>query len=276
MKTALTARSRALLLFTFFSLVAFQSQALAQDKAAKIDELMAQYHKNNQFMGTVLVAESGKVIYKKGFGYANVEWEIPNTTDTRFRIGSITKQFTAMLILQLVEQGKVKLDGKVTDYLPDYRKETGDRVTVHHLLNHTSGIPSYTGMPTFFKDVSRNPYGVEEFVKKYASGDLEFEPGSKFVYNNSGYFLLGAIIEKVTGKPYDQVLKENILDPLGMKDTGYDRHDTIIKKRASGYQRNPAKRRAQRALPGYVAPLRGGLSVLDGRRPLHLGPGAVR
>ena len=241
MKIALTARSRALLLFTFISLVAFQSQALAQDKAAKIDELMAQYHKNNQFMGSVLVAESGKVIYKKGFGYANVEWEIPNTTDTRFRIGSITKQFTAMLILQLVEQGKVKLDGKVTDYLPDYRKETGDRVTVHHLLNHTSGIPSYTGLPTFFKDVSRNPYGVEEFVKKYASGDLEFEPGSKFVYNNSGYFLLGAIIEKVTGKPYDQVLKENILDPLGMKDTGYDRHDAIIKKRASGYQRNPAK-----------------------------------
>ncbi len=94
-------------------------------------------------------------------------------------------------------------------------------------------------MPRFFQDVSRNPYSVEDFVKKYTSGDLEFEPGSKFVYNNSGYFLLGAIIEKVTGKPYDQVLKENILDPLGMKDTGYDRHDTIIKKRATGYQRSP-------------------------------------
>ena len=239
MKTALTARSRALLLFTFISLVAFQSQALAQDKAAKIDELMAQYHKNNQFMGTVLVAESGKVIYKKGFGYANIEWEIPNTPDTRFRLGSITKQFTAMLILQLVEQGKIKLDGKLTDYLPDYRKDTGDRVTVHHLLNHTSGIPSYTGMPRFFQDVSRNPYSVEDFVKKYTSGDLEFEPGSKFVYNNSGYFLLGAIIEKVTGKPYDQALKENILDPLGMKNTGYDRHETVIKKRATGYQRSP-------------------------------------
>jgi len=239
MKTALTARSRALLLFTLISLVAFQSQALAQDKAAKIDELMAQYHKNNQFMGTVLVAESGKVIYKKGFGYANIEWEIPNTPDTRFRLGSITKQFTAMLILQLVEQGKIKLDGKLTDYLPDYRKDTGDRVTVHHLLNHTSGIPSYTGMPRFFQDVSRNPYSVEDFVKKYTSGDLEFEPGSKFVYNNSGYFLLGAIIEKVTGKPYDQALKENILDPLGMKNTGYDRHETVIKKRATGYQRSP-------------------------------------
>lgn len=237
MRIIFTARSRALLFLAVISLFAFQTQALAQDKAAKIDELMAQYHKNGQFSGTVLVAEGGKVIYKKGFGFANAEWEIPNTPDTRFRIGSITKQFTATLILQLVEQGKIKLDAKLTDYLTDYRKDTGDRVTIHHLLNHTSGIPSYTGMPGFFQEVSRNPYSVTDFVKKHASGDLEFEPGSKFAYNNSGYFLLGAIIEKVTGKPYDQVLKENILDPLGMKDTGYDRHDTIIKKRASGYQR---------------------------------------
>jgi CubicO group peptidase (beta-lactamase class C family) len=239
MRIIFTARSRALLLLAVISLFAFQAQALAQDKAAKIDELMAQYHKNSQFNGTVLVVEGGKIIYKKGFGFANAEWEIPNTPDTRFRIGSITKQFTATLILQLVEQGKIKLDGKLTDYLTDYRKETGDRVTIHHLLNHTSGIPSYTGLPGFFQEVSRDPYSVADFVKKHASGDLEFEPGSKFVYNNSGYFLLGAIIEKVTGKPYDQVLKENILDPLGMKDTGYDRHDAIIKKRASGYQRNP-------------------------------------
>ncbi len=232
-------RSRALLVIAVFGLVAFQSQAFAQDKVAKIDELMAQYSKNGQFNGTVLVAEGGKVIYKKGFGMANVEWDIPNMPDTRFRLGSITKQFTAMLILQLVEQGKVKLDGKITDYLTDYRKDTGDRVTIHQLLNHTSGIPSYTGLPGFFQDVSRNPYGVSDFVKKYTSGDFQFEPGSKFAYNNSGYFLLGAIIEKVTGKPYDQVLKENILDPLGMKDTGYDLHNTIIKKRATGYERRP-------------------------------------
>jgi CubicO group peptidase (beta-lactamase class C family) len=238
MRINFMARSRALLLIAVFTVVAFQSQAFAQDKAAKIDELMTQYNKNGQFNGTVLVAEGGKVIYKKGFGMANAEWDIPNTPDTRFRLGSITKQFTSMLILQLVEQGKIKLDGKLTDYLTDYRKDTGDRVTIHQLLNHTSGIPSYTGLPGFFQDVSRNPYSVSDFVKKYASGDLQFEPGSKFAYNNSGYFLLGAIIEKVTGKPYDQVLKENIFDPLGMKDTGYDRHDTILKKRATGYEKN--------------------------------------
>jgi CubicO group peptidase (beta-lactamase class C family) len=169
-----------------------------------------------------------------------MEWNIPVEPDTKFRLGSITKQFTAALVLQLVHEGKIKLDGKVTDYLPDYRKDTGGRVTVHHLLNHTSGIPSYTGLPNFFNEVSRNPYEVADFVKKYASGDLEFEPGAKFSYNNSGYFLLGAIIERVTGKPYRVVLKERILDPLGMKDTGYDLYETVLPKRAAGYARRPA------------------------------------
>ncbi|MGI9067803.1 MAG: serine hydrolase [Pyrinomonadaceae bacterium] len=223
-------------------LVALQGHALAQtqaQKVAKIDEVMTLANKYRLFNGSVLVAENGKVIYKKGFGLANMEWSIPNAPETRFRLGSITKQFTAALILQLVEQGKIKLDGKLSDYLPDYRKDVGDKVTVHQLLNHTSGIPSYTGLPGFFNDVSRNPYSVDEFVKKYASNTLEFEPGSKFRYNNSGYFLLGAIIEKVTGQPYERVLKEKIFDPLGMKSSGYDHHATILEKRASGYEKTP-------------------------------------
>jgi CubicO group peptidase (beta-lactamase class C family) len=228
-------RALALILLT----IAFQAAALAQDKAAKIDQLLALYTKYGQFNGTALVADNGQVIYKKGFGLANMEWNIPNAPDTKFRLGSITKQFTATLILQLVEQGKIKLDGKLVDYLPEYRNETGSKVTIHHLLNHTSGIPSYTSLPGFFQSVSRNPFAVDEFVKKYASGDLEFEPGTKFVYNNSGYFLLGAIIEKVTGKPYDQVVKENIFDPLGMKNSGYDRWGTILNKRATGYTSTP-------------------------------------
>jgi len=209
--------------------------ALAQDHAAKIQEVLTLANKYRQFNGTALVAENGKVVYKGGVGLANMEWNIPNTPDTKFRLGSITKQFTATVILQLVEQGKIKLDGKLSDYLPDYRKDVGNKVTIHNLLTHTSGIPSYTSQPGFFENVSRNPYKVDEFVKKYASGDLEFEPGSKFVYDNSGYFLLGAIIERVTGKPYEQVLQENIFNPVGMKNTGYDHHDTIIAKRAAGY-----------------------------------------
>ena len=216
--------------------VAF-SQSSTTDKARKIDEVLSLANKYHLFNGSVLVAENGKVIHKKGYGLANMEWNIPNSTDTRFRLGSITKQFTAALILQLVDEGKVKLDGKLSDYLPAYRKDIGDKVTIHQLLNHTSGIPSYTGLPGFLANVSRNPYTVEDFVKLYASNDLEFEPGSKYSYNNSGYFLLGAIIEKVTGQSYDKVLKARILDPLGMKNTGYDLHAPIIAKRATGYQR---------------------------------------
>jgi CubicO group peptidase (beta-lactamase class C family) len=207
----------------------------ANDHATKIQELLTLAHKYRLFNGTVLVAENGKVIYKQGFGMANMEWGIQNTPDTKFRLGSITKQFTSMLTLQLVEQQKIKIDGKISDYLPDYRKDIGEKVTIHHLLTHTSGIPSYTSQPGFFENVSRNPYKVADFVKKYASGNLEFEPGSKYSYNNSGYFLLGAIIEQVTGKPYEQVLKERILDPIGMKNTGYDHHETLMPKRAAGY-----------------------------------------
>jgi CubicO group peptidase (beta-lactamase class C family) len=221
-----------------------QSGALAQQsaktKAARIDEVMTLANKYRLFNGSVLVAENGKVIYKKGVGLANMEWNIPNTPETKFRLGSITKQFTATLILQLVDQGKIKLDGRISDYLPDYRKDIGEKVTVHQLLNHTSGIPSYTGQPGFFQEVSRNPFKVDDFVKKYASKDLEFEPGSKFSYNNSGYFLLGAIIEKVTGKSYEQALKENVFEPLGMKNSGYDHFDTLIEKRATGYQKTAA------------------------------------
>jgi len=222
-----------------FGVLAFQVAAFAQDKAGKIDQLISLYNKYGQFNGSALVADNGKVIYQKGVGLANMEWNIPNTSETKFRLGSITKQFTATLILQLVEQGKIKLDGKLIDYLPDYRQDTGAKITIHNLLSHTSGIPSYTSLPGFFTNVSRNPFAVDDFIKKYASGDLEFEPGTRFVYSNSGYFLLGAIIEKVTGKPYEQALRENIFDPLGMKNTGYDHWGAIIGKRATGYTKTP-------------------------------------
>ena len=209
----------------------------AQDKAKKLDALVSQYVANGQFNGTVLVAEKGQVVFKKGYGMANMEWKIPNTPDTKFRLGSITKQFTAMLIMQLVEQGKLKLDGKIIDYLPDYPKATGDKITIHHLLTHTSGIPSYTGFPKFFENDSRDPYTPEAFTKKFSDLPLEFEPGTKFSYNNSGYFLLGVILEKVTGKSYATVLKESITTPLKLGDTGYDLAGPLIAKRAAGYEK---------------------------------------
>ena len=209
--------------------------------AAKIDKLVAQYADCCGFTGTVLVAQHDQVIFKKGYGFADREWNIPNTPDVKFRLGSITKQFTSMLVMQQVAKGTIKLDAHPSDYLPYYRKDTGSKVTVSQLLSHTSGIPSYTDAPNFFRDESRNPYGVDEFVKKFCSGDLQFEPGTKFHYDNSGYFLLGAILEHVTGKNYETLLKENILDPVGMKDTGYDHFADILPKRATGYQQEMGK-----------------------------------
>ena len=199
---------------------------------------MTLYHDYGQFDGSVLVAQAGNVIYRNGFGMADMEWNIPNAPDTKFRLGSITKQFTSMLVMQQVESGQLRLEGHLSEYLPYYRKETGDRIALRHLLTHTSGIPNYTALPHFFEDVSRNPYGVKEFVQKYCSGDLEFEPGSKYSYSNSGYFILGAILEQMTGKSYETLLHERILGPLGMKDTGYDHWVTVLPHRAVGYERS--------------------------------------
>ena len=209
-----------------------------QTKTEQLDELLNQYAEYGQFNGSVLVSENGEIIYKKGFGMANMEWDIPNQPNTKHRLGSITKQFTSMLIIQLVEQGKLKLDVPIITYLPDYPKPNGEKITIHHLLTHTSGIPNYTSFPNFFKNQSREPYSPEEFVKVFADSTLNFTSGEKFAYSNSGYFLLGVIIEKVTGKSYEEVLQENILVPLKMKNTGYDHHNVILKNRATGYERS--------------------------------------
>lgn len=221
-------------------LVLWAHTPAAQDKARMVDALLASYHDAGIFNGAALVSDNGKVMLKKGYGFADFEWKIPNTPDTRFRIGSITKQFTATVVLQLVEEGKLSLDATLSSVLTYYRPDTGSKVTVHHLLSHTSGIPSYTSQPNFRRDVSRDPYGVREFVEKFCSGNLEFEPGSRFFYNNSGYFLLGAIIEAVTKKPYAQVVRERVFDPLGMTGSGYDLSGPILEKRARGYENGPA------------------------------------
>ena len=224
-----------ILLLTLLLQISPSFAADTPDKAAKIDTLMLHYADCCAFTGTVLVSDHDKVIFKKGYGLANREWNIPNTPDVKFRLGSITKQFTSMLIMQQVAKGSIKLEGHLSDYLPYYRQDTGSKVTIAQLLSHTSGIPSYTDDPKFFPDVSRNYYAVDDFVKKFCSGDLQFEPGTKFHYDNSGFFLLGAILEHVTGKTYEALLKENIFVPLGMKDSGYDHHADILPKRASGY-----------------------------------------
>ncbi len=228
---------KVILLGILIQLVTLQV-TIAQTKAEKIDQLMRLYSEYDQFNGTVLVAEQGKIIYKKGFGMANMEWNIPNQPDTKLRLGSVSKQFTALLILQLMEEGKLKLDVPITTYLPNYPKANGDRITIHHLITHTAGIPNYTSFSNFMKENSRDHYSPEEFIKVFADKSLEFNPGEKFAYSNSGYFVLGYIIEQVTGKTYEQCLQERVFEPLNMNNSGYDNSAVILKNRASGYEKN--------------------------------------
>jgi len=226
----------AALLFGALLTFLFTQSIFSQSNSEKIDELVSSYYSLGKFNGTVLVAEKGEILLSKGYGYANFEWEIPNTPDTKFRIGSMTKQFTSMLIMQLYEEGKIDLHAPITCYLKYYRKETGDSITIHHLLTHMSGIPSFTDNPEFSDKIQFKKYEIKDFVINFCSNDLQFKPGSNYRYSNSGYFILGAIIEEVTGNSYEEELNKRIFVPLGMTGSGYDHHNVIITKRADGYR----------------------------------------
>jgi CubicO group peptidase (beta-lactamase class C family) len=216
----------------------------AEGEAEHIDRYVSRWHEVGRFNGVVLVAKDGKTVLSKGYGEANMEWNIPNAPDTKFKLHSISKQFTTVLVLQLAAEGRIDLDGRLTDYLPDYRKDTGDRVTIDQLLRHTAGIPCY------INDSHRRPqgrpvyrwgghYGRDEFVRDFLSDDFLFEPGSNYKYSNTGYYLLALVVEAVTGKTYDENLAERIFDPLGMKNSGVDRHSRVLVKRADGYRKAP-------------------------------------
>jgi len=192
--------------------------------------------KLNHFSGAVLISKDGETIFARGYGFANAEHQVLNTTQTKFRLGSITKQFTAMAILILHERGKLKLDDPVGKYLDDAPK-AWEGVTIHHLLTHTGGVPSYTDAPDYLKKMMM-PETVKSMIARFRDKPLDFKPGEKFHYSNSGYFLLGAIIEKLSGKSYEAFLKEAIFDPLGMNDTGYDHPATLLRGRAAGYSRD--------------------------------------
>jgi CubicO group peptidase (beta-lactamase class C family) len=215
-------------------LMAFSAAALAQDLAPKADEIVNAYVKQKKFSGSVFVAKGGKIILSKGYGMANYELDVPNTPQTKFRLGSITKQFTAMAIAQLQERGSLSVDDPISKYLPDFPKPAGDKVTIFHLLTHTSGIPSFTGFPDY-QQIKMSRFNGEKLIAWLKDKPLEFTPGEKFKYNNSGYFLLGYLIEKVSGKPYEQFVQENIFTPLAMTSTGFDRNSALIKNRAAGY-----------------------------------------
>lgn len=209
----------------------------AQDVNVKFDEYLNAITKQGRFMGSVLVAREGKIIYSKGYGLANIEFDVANTPQTKFRLGSITKQFTAASILLLQERGKLSVQDPICKYVENCPK-TWEPVTIHHLLTHTSGIHSYTdvGSPEEYRLMSLQNVTPTAFVDSFKNKPLDFAVGEKYKYNNSGYFILGYLIEKISGQSYEAFLQENIFAPLKMASTGYDTHDRILKLRATGYE----------------------------------------
>jgi len=204
----------------------------AQDIESKVGEYIGAYLKMGNFSGSVLIAKDGEILLNKGYGMANYEHDVPNTPKTKFRLGSVTKQFTSMAIMQLQEKGLLNVNAPIKKYIIDY--PNGEKITIHHLLTHTSGIPNFTSIPDY-RETMMLLSPVEKTIERFKDKPLEFTPGEKYKYSNSGYILLGCIIEKVSKKSYEEYTKENIFQPLNMANTGYDHHSPILKHRASGY-----------------------------------------
>jgi CubicO group peptidase (beta-lactamase class C family) len=204
---------------------------------ARMEEIVQTYVQDKTFMGAVLVARGSEVILSRGYGSANLEWNVPNTPSTKFRLGSITKQFTAASILLLEERGKLTLDDPIRKYLPEAPK-VWDAITIFNLLTHTSGIPNFTAQPEY-KSLKSNDTPVAKTIATVRDKPLDFVPGEKMSYSNTGYLVLGHVIETVTGGSYEKFVTDNIFTPLGMKDSGYDSNTAIIARRAAGYMPSP-------------------------------------
>lgn len=203
----------------------------------EIDNLVQESYQPNEPGVSIIVVKNGETIFRKGHGMANLELGVHIEPDMVFRLGSLTKQFTAVSILMLAEQGKLALDDPITKFLPDY--PTHDHlITVEHLLTHTSGIKSYTSMPEW-PPLWRKDFTVQELIDFFKDQPMVSAPGACWAYNNSGYILLGAIIEKASGQTYEGFLHQNIFEPLGMKQSYYDNPTRIIPRRVAGYEKSP-------------------------------------
>ncbi|HSS51197.1 MAG TPA: serine hydrolase [Thermoanaerobaculia bacterium] len=224
-----------LLLLSLASLPA-RAAAPPGDLAAYSEHLLATTYPADQPGAAALVMKDGQVVLRKGFGMANLELGIPVSPDMVFELGSITKQFTAASILLLQERGQLRVEDEITKYLPDFPTH-GQKITVENLLTHTSGIPSYTGLPEWMPRV-REDMKLTDLIAMFKDKPLEFTPGEKWEYDNSGYILLGAIIEKVSGKSYEQFVEEEIFQKLGMAHSRYGHAEEIVPLRAAGYEKD--------------------------------------
>lgn len=216
------------IVFLSIDLYAYQRHTIA----SRIDTYIKGYEKQKLFNGSILIAQKGQVIFRKGCGMANYELNVKNTADTKFRLGSLSKQFTAFAIVQLEKNGLLSFDDTLDKYIPDYPR--GSDIMIKQLLMHTSGIANFTSLPEFTR-LHIFPATLDEIIATFKDKPLNFEPGLKYRYSNSGYVLLTDIIEKASGKSYEQYLHEHIFKPFGMHNSGYDRAEVILKNRASGY-----------------------------------------
>ncbi len=224
----------------------------AQNLASRIDRYLEDCLKKGYFSGTALVAVEGEIILKKGYGLKDRELKVPSTPQTIFRIASLTKQFTAVAVMQLWERGKISLDDPVSRFFPDYPR--GEEITIHHLLTHTSGIPDYLWFDGF-EESQEHHFSSHEIIGRFLSVPLDFTPGDRYAYSNSGYYLLSEIIESVSGLSYEEYLKRNILEPLGMFRTGCEGQTIPHSNVARGYIK--VREEIVDAPPIYMPTLRG-------------------
>lgn len=226
MHTKITFLFLILLLFTF-------NTTAAQTYDKKIDSLiLTGFGNQNEPGGAFLVSKKGKIIYRKAFGKANLELDVNMMPDNVFQIGSMTKQFTAAAVLLLEQQGKLKVGDPISKYIKDY--PSGDKITIHHLLTHTSGIKDFTKMKAL-STIAQKEMKPEMMVDFFKNEPVDFAPGEKFEYNNSGYVVLGYIIEIVSGQTYEDFIKKNIFEKVGMVHSYYATDRQLIPKRAYGY-----------------------------------------
>lgn len=204
----------------------------------KIDDYFKGLEEKHEFSGSVLISKGDNIIINQGYGMANYDLEVHNTSETKFCLASISKSITVMAIMLLVEQEKFKIDDTLDKFIPDY--PNGEKITIYHLITHTSGIYEIFNDPEY-KVFAYKQYTVEELIEKFKDKPLNFEPGARFEYSNSGYILLGYIIEKVSGKSYEQYIKENIFDQLSLQNSGFVTNEQIIKNKATGYSKSDGK-----------------------------------
>ncbi|MBL4604242.1 MAG: beta-lactamase family protein [Flavobacteriaceae bacterium] len=247
--------------FTLFIFLAFISLGYSQNNEAKIDQLLNEKFKATTTGAAVIITKKGNTIYRKAFGLSNLELNTKMIPENVFEIGSMTKQFTAISILMLVEQQKISLTDEITKFIPGYPTH-GQKITVHHLLNHTSGIKNYTSIRRLFK-VARNDMKPLELINFFKNEPIDFNPGEKYKYNNSAYIILGYIIEKISGDTYEEFISKHIFQKINMTNSRYASHSKIIKNRAYGYSNRGQHQNAMYI--SFTLPYAGGslMSTID-------------